>query len=78
MAQEELHSLLSFLPPTPWHAYGNKILAGDTPIGFVVCKNASFTANALAQLLNRYADVERENIALRRALAEAQDAAGEG
>ena len=73
MAQDEIESLLAFLPPLPWHANGNKIIAGSQPIGFIVAKNASFVANTLARLVSRYADVERELVDLRRQLEAAEE-----
>jgi len=47
---QALHALLSHLPPGPWHARGNKVLAGDSVVAIVMCKNAAFVANQMAHL----------------------------
>jgi hypothetical protein len=47
---QALHALLSHLPPGPWHARGNKVVAGETVVGYFVCRQAAFVANQMARL----------------------------
>lgn len=37
------------LPPGPWHAKGNKVMAGNQTVAVIVCRNASAVARMVAR-----------------------------
>ena len=53
MEKQELHNVLTSLPPGPWHARGNTVFAGDQTVCVVFARNSSFTANQIAKLPER-------------------------
>lgn len=48
--KQALHALMSHLPPGPWHARGNKVLAGENVVAIAMCRQSSFVANQIARL----------------------------
>ena len=70
---QALHALLSHLPPGPWHAKGNKVYAGDTVVGYFVCKQSAFVANQAARLPDLLTGQHDEVAALQSRIAELED-----